>query len=270
MAAPIVEPIQVPRVAAWRMSRIANAPPVRPALPYGQRIGAGVARMRDASLIFYRRLRGARAAGPVVPAQPDVLVRPLAAVTPEVSPWRQRLAPIYTYVRAAHILLAVGLIVLGLALALPWATNRRGLPLYLGNFTSPALAQVGVPVAGWAISAASHLVVWGACLGLLLLAGSVGAIAVNVSAYRGDMPGCLAGLLTPVIMLAGLGLLFDLALMAGFGFLGLLAELPALFDAGLTNQAATAPAPGFFLWWIGIVLSFFGTVGLMNMRTRVL
>jgi len=111
---------------------------------------------------------------------------------------------------------------------------------------------------------------WGACLGILLIVANVGAIAVNVPAYRGNMPGCLAGLLTPAITFAGFALLLDLALMAGFGLLGLLTQLPGLYAAGLTNQAAASPSVGFFLWWVGIVLGFMGTVGQMNMRTRVL
>jgi hypothetical protein len=181
-----------------------------------------------------------------------------------------RFPALYIYVRAAHVLLAVGLIALGLALSLPWATNTHGLPLYLRDFTSPKLAQAGVPVAGWAISAASTMVFWGACLGILLIAGNIGAIALNVSAYRANLPGCLAGLLTPVITFAGVVLLLDLALMTGFGLLGLLSQLPGLYAAGLTNQVATRPAAGVFLWWAGVLLSFMGTVGQMNMRTRIM
>ncbi len=229
------------------------------------RVGAGIARLRDTSRIILQRVRHA---GAVAPASPAALAEPGMPVEGQVRP--AALPALYVYIRAAHVFLALGLIALGLALALPWATSKHGLPLYLRDFTSPRLAHAGVPVTGWAISAASNMVFLGACLGILLIVANVGAIAVNVSAYQGNLPGCLAGLLTPAIIVAGFALLLDLALMAGFGLLGLLTQFPGLYAAGLTNQAASGPGAGFFLWWVGILLSFMGTVGQMNMRTRVL
>jgi hypothetical protein len=222
-------------------------------------LGAGVgirARMRDASLQLWRR-----SPGPALAAR-------LGASRGYL--WSPRLPAAYLFVRTAHSVLAAGLLSLALALVLPWGTNKVGEVLYLSDFTSPRLAQSGVPVAGWALHAASALLLWALGLAAVLILGNIAATALNAAAFRADLPGCVAALLTPLIWIAGFLLLLDAVLAAGFGLLALLSQLPGLYSAGLSNAAATAPAGGFYLWWLGILLAFGGAIGAMGMRRRVL
>jgi hypothetical protein len=185
-----------------------------------------------------------------------------------MPPAPARFPAIYAYVRTAHILLAAGLVALWLALLLPWGTDSHGMGLYLRDFTSPRLASSGVPVAGWAINTATHLVLWALGLSAVLILANIAATALDLAAYRGNLPGCLASVLLPVVWLAGMLLLLDLIFVVGFGLLGLISQIPGLYAAGFSNQVAAAPATGVYLWWLGALLAFLGAIGQMGMRHR--
>lgn len=173
------------------------------------------------------------------------------------------------YVRVAHVLLVVGLMLQALALSLPWGMSRHGLPLYLGDFSSPRLAREGEPVAGWAGDAASRMVLWAFGFAAAMIAANVAAVAMNGSALRAKLSGCLTSLFTVIVFVGGLLLLLDLALMVGFGALALLTQLPGLYHAGLTNTAARGAAAGFWLWWVGIALGCAGAIGELGMRRQI-
>jgi hypothetical protein len=190
--------------------------------------------MRDASIVVWRRTPGL------------ALAQRFGAIGAG-HPWL-RLPAAYLYVRTAHILLAAGLLALALSIVLPWGTNQYGAGRYLGDFTSPRLAESGVSVAGWALHAATALLLWALGHAAVMFLGNIAAIAINGAAFRANVPGCVASPLTPLIWIAGLLVLLDLVLAVGFGLLALLSQLSGLNSAGLSNAVAKAPALGFYLW----------------------
>lgn len=174
---------------------------------------------------------------------------------------------LYVYAGRAHLALLLGLLASGLALGMPWATAANGTLLGLADFDSSGITPAGISLTGLALTVGTILVSAAVGLGLILMLGTIGAAAAHGQREHATHHMHLAGALEPLNLFAGLGLFAALALMAGFGLMGLLVLLPAISAAGLPNQTLAGPASGLFVWWIGIALTFAGTVRLMGQRS---
>lgn len=147
------------------------------------------------------------------------------------------------------------------AITQAWGSDADGNPIFIQQFSIPRFPDSSVDIGQLALQTATFLAVGAVVMAVaLLLVNGIHAVA-NRLLRRIGFTAFASILFIPIVGLLVLLLLADLTLAAGFGGLGFLSQLPFVRDHGFASVGVAHAAIGFYLWWIGIGLTFIGTVG---------
>jgi hypothetical protein len=165
------------------------------------------------------------------------------------------------HIHLIHFVLAAGVGALWLAFNLPWGTDASGAPIYIQQFSIPRLADQSVDFGQLAIQTATFIASAAVILGATLLALHVVYIGLKRVLNHVRLAFLATILFVPLFALLLLLLIGDLLLAAGFGGLSALTQLPVIRDSGVVSMEVAHAAVGFYLWWLGIIITLVGAIG---------
>lgn len=160
-----------------------------------------------------------------------------------------------------HVVLLAGVGALWLAITQPWGSDVAGAPIYIQDFSIPRISDPSVDIGQLALQTATSIAVAAVIMAVALLMINVIYALLKRVLHRLRMTTLAKVLFIPIFALLALLLLADLTLAAGFGGLSFLSQLPFVRDHGFASIGVAHAALGFYLWWIGIGVTFIGTLG---------
>ncbi len=166
----------------------------------------------------------------------------------------------------AHIILVVGVLVMGFALSQAWGVAADGTAVYIRDFTNARIQQTaGVDTGALAVKTANFL--FGAVVVLSAVLILFNLVVTLLNKIIG-LSGCATLLFFPVLWGAATLLFIVLVAAAGFAGVGSLGNLPLVRDHGFAIATVAHHAIGFYAWCGGIVAVFIGMLGQLALRRR--
>ena len=169
----------------------------------------------------------------------------------------------------AHIILALGVLAMGLALSQVWGVTSSGTAVYIQDFTNARIQQhTNVDTGALALQTATFLVGAVAVLSAALILFNLVITLLNKTFGLLGLSGCATLLFIPVLW--GVALLLFVALLASAGFAGIsyLSRIPLVNENGLAIIQVSQYGIGFYAWCGGIVAVFIGMLGQLALRRR--
>jgi hypothetical protein len=160
-----------------------------------------------------------------------------------------------------HLILAIGVLALWVAITQPWGTDAAGTPIYIQQFSIPRISGPSGNVGPLALQTATFLAVAAVVMAAALLLINLIFAVLRSVLRRLRLTALAAVLFVPLFALLIVLLLADLTLAAGFGGLSIVSQLPFVRDHGFASIGVAHAAIGFYLWWFGIGATLIGTLG---------